>query len=188
MKVVITLFSCTSVINGTKYLMLDPEIECFQYNAFVWVGIVLGSLILVVAIFGFWFQSSRDDDISSQKQVAVTGRLSGEEVLHQRRLDAEIQVGVMHDDDVSTLGDPFFGNVTQEERTCADKTSTETVTQQYDFLKLLGKDKLLGNPDVKEEDEEEEEEEEILPMPKEAPGTLFANDDASFEDMFGEMK
>ena len=49
-KVVITLFSCTSVINGTKYLMLDPEIECFQYNAFVWVGIVLGSVVYIIGM------------------------------------------------------------------------------------------------------------------------------------------
>ena len=49
-KVVITLFSCTSVINGTKYLMLDPEVKCFQYNAFVWVGIVLGSVVYIIGM------------------------------------------------------------------------------------------------------------------------------------------
>lgn len=143
------------------------------------VGIALGAIMLVIAIAGIWVQSNRQsNDDSSQKQLAQTAQ-SGDDIIHQKRLDAEIRVQEMHDDDISTLGDPFFGNVAQEDQTCADKTANESVTQNYDYLKLLGKKNLLGSPEKEDGDETEEE----LTLPR---NTLFAEDDASFEELFGD--
>ena len=53
------------------------------------------------------------------------------------------------------------------------------MTQNYDYLKLLGKKNLLGNPEKEDGDETEEE----LTLPR---NTLFAEDDASFEELFGD--
>jgi hypothetical protein len=98
-------------------------------------------------------------------------------VTPRSRLDAEIVVD-RSGDDVSTLGDPVFGTAL-EEQTCADKTaSSASVQQTYDFFKLLGKDKLLGT-NGEEVDET---------ASKATRNILFAEDDASFEQVFGDTR
>ena len=49
-KSVTTLFACTDVIDGTKYLVLDPEVECYQYGTSVWIGIVLSFMVYIVGM------------------------------------------------------------------------------------------------------------------------------------------
>jgi len=149
------------------------------------IGIGVGLTLFAVAILGIWYQANnrKDDSGDSQKGQIPTAKLSGDEAsVPKGRLDAEIVVD-KSEDDVSTLGDPIFG-MTLEERTCADKTATSaSVKESYDFMKLMGKgaNALLGTTTV-EGDEEEDTASKVR------RNTLFADDDASFEDMFGEMK
>ncbi|KAL3937466.1 MAG: hypothetical protein SGBAC_007438 [Bacillariaceae sp.] len=146
------------------------------------IGIGVGAVLFAVAILGIWYKAnnrSSDDGGDSQKGQIPTANVSKEEGGGRGRLDAEIVVD--HEDDVSTLGDPFFG-MSLEERTCADKTATSaSVQQSYDFMKLMGKgpNPLLGT--TTEADEEDETASKVR------RNTLYADDDASFEDMFGEM-
>ena len=50
-KSITTLVACTGPIGGTKrYLILDPEIECFNYSSYVWVGLVSGLVFYVVGL------------------------------------------------------------------------------------------------------------------------------------------
>lgn len=150
------------------------------------IGIGAGALLFAMAILGIWYKASsnkkRGDDGDSQKGQIPTAQMSNEENGGLKgRLDAEI-VFNNDADDVSTLGDPFFG-MSLEERTCADKTATSaSVQQSYDFMKLMekGANALLGT--TAEADEESETASKVR------RNTLFADDDASFEDMFGEMK
>ena len=48
-KILTKLVSCTDV-NGTKYLIVDPEVECFAYNVFVWCGILFGCVVYVIGM------------------------------------------------------------------------------------------------------------------------------------------
>jgi len=149
------------------------------------VGIAVGAVIFAIAILGIWYKANnakKSDDGDSQKGQVSTAQISEDASGLKGRLDAEIVVD-KNADDVSTLGDPFFG-VPLEERTCADKTATSaSVQQSYDFMKLMNKgpSALLGTTP---EDIDEEEE----TASKVRRNTLFADDDASFEDMFGEMQ
>jgi hypothetical protein len=45
-----TLFSCTNMINGTRYMIVDPAIKCFDYSTSVWIGIVLSFLVYIVGM------------------------------------------------------------------------------------------------------------------------------------------
>jgi hypothetical protein len=142
------------------------------------VGIAVGVSFLVLALVGIWYQSyQKSSSTFQQKNLPSTGQLSQEEVAPRSRLDAEIVVD-RSADDVSTLGDPIFGTAL-EEQTCADKTaSSATVQQSYDFFKLLGKDKLLET-NAEEIDET---------ASKATRNILFAEDDASFEQVFGDTR
>lgn len=150
------------------------------------VGIAVGAVIFAIAILGIWYKANnakKSDDGDSQKGQISTAQMSEDASGLKGRLDAEIVVD-KNADDVSTLGDPFFFGVPLEERTCADKTATSaSVQQSYDFMKLMNKgpSALLGTT-AEDIDEEEETASKVR------RNTLFADDDASFEDMFGEMQ
>lgn len=145
-------------------------------------GIIGGCLFVIVMMFAIWHQSRPAPSVASQKEMPPsTGQVSGEEQAPRGRLDAEIIVDRTQDD-VSTLEDPFFGT-SLEERTCADKTaSSDSVQQSYEMWKLLGKpmNTLLGA--TKEEAEEDET------LSKVNRTALVAEDDASFEQVFGDMR
>eukprot|EP00526_Cylindrotheca_closterium_P007876 CAMPEP_0113650392 /NCGR_PEP_ID=MMETSP0017_2-20120614/26814_1 /TAXON_ID=2856 /ORGANISM="Cylindrotheca closterium" /LENGTH=647 /DNA_ID=CAMNT_0000562901 /DNA_START=250 /DNA_END=2193 /DNA_ORIENTATION=- /assembly_acc=CAM_ASM_000147 len=154
------------------------------------IGIGVGAALFAIAILGIWYKANniiKSDDGDSQKGQMPTAKMSNEEGGRAGRLDAEIVVD-KNDDDVSTLGDPFFG-MSLEERTCADKTATSaSVKHSYDFMKLMNKggNDLLGTTAEEQAAAATDEEEETAS--KVRRNTLFADDDASFEDMFGEMK
>jgi hypothetical protein len=144
------------------------------------IGIAIGAIFLVLALIGLIYQSKQSSSGSMQKQKDTTGVLTGENSTPKNlRPDAEI---IVHKDtdDVSTLGDPFFGNAAMEDRTVADKTvSNSSVQNSYDFFKLLGKNSLLGDKVTVDREEETN---------TKTPGMEIAEDDASFEELFGEMK
>ncbi|CAJ1959699.1 unnamed protein product [Cylindrotheca closterium] len=147
------------------------------------VGIGVGATLFAVAILGIWYKANNkgSGDGDSQKGQIPTAKMSDREGgALGGRLDAEIMVD-KNADDVSTLGDPFFG-MSMEERTCADRTATSaSVKDSYGFMKLMqdGANELLGT--TKEAADEEEE-----TASKVQRTTLYADDDASFEDMFGD--
>eukprot|EP00980_Cylindrotheca_fusiformis_P031255 scaffold26088_cov132-Cylindrotheca_fusiformis.AAC.2 len=157
-------------------------------GAGVITGIAVGIAFFILAIVVMLFLSSRKKSRGrraveeTQKNVS-TGQLSSQDEVvstPRGRLNAEIVVD-RSADDVSTLGDPFYGTHI-DERTCADKTATSaSVQQNYDFWKLLGKDPALDAPI---EDGEEEETESKVNR-----NTLYAEDDNSFEEqVFGDMR
>ena len=49
-KSVTTLFSCTYVIDGSKYLIIDPDVKCYEYGISVWVGVVFSFVVYVVGM------------------------------------------------------------------------------------------------------------------------------------------
>lgn len=151
------------------------------------IGIAVGVCFFVLAIFGMWCQSSqrkKSEEASQKNMLPSTGQLSQEgaaaasAVSPRGRLDAEIVVD-RSADDVSTLGDPFYGTAL-EEQTCADKTaSSASVQQTYEFFKLLGKE----DPNILGTTMEEEDTESKINR-----NTLFAEDDDSFEQVFGDTR
>jgi len=147
------------------------------------VGIAIGIGFLVLAVIGLIYQSRQSASSSLQNRKDTTGVMSSDDSPPRHgRLDAEIVVN-KDNDDISTLGDPFFGNVQMEEQTVADKTvSSSSVHNSYDFFKLLGKSSLLGKPAGEDIAETQSR------ANTRTPGMEIAEDDASFEDMFGEMR
>ena len=49
-KAVITFFSCTYMIDGTRYMIVDPAVKCFEYETSVWIGIVLSFMVYIVGM------------------------------------------------------------------------------------------------------------------------------------------
>ena len=49
-KAVITFFSCTHMIDGTRYMIVDPAVKCFEYETSVWIGIVLSFMVYIVGM------------------------------------------------------------------------------------------------------------------------------------------
>ena len=49
-KSVITFFSCTNMIDGTRYMIVDPDVKCFDYGTSVWIGIVLSFMVYIVGM------------------------------------------------------------------------------------------------------------------------------------------
>ena len=49
-KAVITFFSCTHMIDGTRYMIVDPDVKCFDYETSVWIGIVLSFMVYIVGM------------------------------------------------------------------------------------------------------------------------------------------
>ena len=49
-KSVITFFSCTHMIDGTRYMIVDPDVKCFDYGTSVWIGIVLSFMVYIVGM------------------------------------------------------------------------------------------------------------------------------------------
>ena len=49
-KAVITFFSCTYMIDGTRYMIVDPDVKCFDYGTSVWIGIVLSFMVYIVGM------------------------------------------------------------------------------------------------------------------------------------------
>ena len=49
-KAVITFFSCTHMIYGTRYMIVDPAVKCFEYETSVWIGIVLSFMVYIVGM------------------------------------------------------------------------------------------------------------------------------------------
>ena len=60
-KSVTTLFSCTHMIDGSKYLIIDPEVKCYEYDISIWVGIVFGFVVGAIDIY-FTKDKKKDDE------------------------------------------------------------------------------------------------------------------------------
>lgn len=98
------------------------------------------------------------------------------------RTHAEIVVPRKTMDDVSTLGDPFYGMYI-DERTIADKTTTSSVLQSHEFWNLRRGVKKPVSRNLGHNITNPREDEETADGPLQLD-ILTVDDDASLEEIF----
>ena len=96
------------------------------------------------------------------------------------RTHGEIVVPRKTMDDVSTLGDPFYGMYI-DERTIADKTTTSSVMQSHEFWNLRRGRKKASSRNLGHNITKEEEETADGPLQLDV---LTVDDGASLEEIF----
>ena len=92
-------------------------------------------------------------------------------------------------DDVSTLGDPVYGRngPPQDQDTVSDETA-ESMTDNYNFLRLLGKDSLLGGFGFGGGDSSNRLDSSAVTEDQRAlEGLQYPADEESFEKLFDEQ-
>lgn len=152
------------------------------------------ALVSIVAMFLFCRGGSKPTK-DGRYASAYASRTSNENIKHATTPSTasgearELEIQLRQMDDVSTLGDPVYGRngPPQDQDTVSDETA-ESMTDNYNFLRLLGKDSLLGGFGLGGGDSSNRLDNSAVTEDQRAlEGLQYPADEESFEKLFDEQ-